>query len=352
MTTLMPDQHYALWRPGATERIGAWSEAAWEGWPERWFRMLARRVLADGHTVIVFTQCKLRLSGARRPGTALLDASYGAGSRCRDARSLFLRALTPFNHTILISRTAPQICFFRGPHGRPAAGIHRRDARDARSAGEIVAWRRILRTASGSMIFRFCAHGEGKLRLSRPAAVPAGSAMLPRTCWPRCARAGRPIAGWSTRCSRWSTGSASRQLIESGTSPDDSCMTICWLPRRSRRRGNRACRPDRQPRAPSRSVRPANVDLLDPDDVRHVDMVPARNELARRLNGEIDPAIEAALERPLPSPGEMRDTVTHPHAEDRRALSALPRMVCAINGGGVGQSGDAQIDGSDVDSTR
>lgn len=72
-----------------------------------------------------------------------------------------------------------------------------------------------------------------------------------------------------------------------------------------------------------------NVDLLDRMMSGMSDMVLARNELARRLrNGEIDPAIEAALERLSLTVGEMRDTVTRTRMQKIDAFfSALPRMV-------------------------
>ncbi|WP_212741954.1 MULTISPECIES: serine hydrolase domain-containing protein [unclassified Sphingomonas] len=86
MTTLMPDQHYALGGRVRTERIGGVErEAAWEDGSNGGFRMLARRVLADGHTVIVFTNASYDYRELGDLGTALLDASYGAGeqmSRC------------------------------------------------------------------------------------------------------------------------------------------------------------------------------------------------------------------------------------------------------------------------------
>lgn len=54
MTTVMPDQHYALGGRVRTEVIaGQPREAAWEDGSNGGFRIVARRVLADGHTVVV-----------------------------------------------------------------------------------------------------------------------------------------------------------------------------------------------------------------------------------------------------------------------------------------------------------
>lgn len=77
MTVLMPDQHYALGGRVRTEKIGGKDrEAAWEDGSNGGFRMLARRVLADGHTVIVFTNASYDYQKLGDLGTALLDASY------------------------------------------------------------------------------------------------------------------------------------------------------------------------------------------------------------------------------------------------------------------------------------
>ncbi|MDG2532377.1 serine hydrolase [Sphingomonas sp. HITSZ_GF] len=77
MTVLMPDQHYALGGRVRTEKIGGKErEAAWEDGSNGGFRMLARRVLADGHTVIVFTNASYDYQKLGDLGTALLDASY------------------------------------------------------------------------------------------------------------------------------------------------------------------------------------------------------------------------------------------------------------------------------------
>ncbi len=81
-------------------------------------------------------------------------------------------------------------------------------------------------------------------------------------------------------------------------------------------------------RATSRSVR-LNVDLLDHMMSGMSEMVLARNELARRLrDSDVDPKVEAALERLSLTVADMRDTVTRTRMQKVDALfSALPRMV-------------------------
>ncbi|MBO9712952.1 chemotaxis protein CheW [Sphingomonas sp.] len=105
-------------------------------------------------------------------------------------------------------------------------------------------------------------------------------------------------------------------------------------------------------RVASRSVR-LNVELLDRMMSGMSDMVLARNELARRLRqGEIDPAVEAALERLSLTVGEMRDTVTRTRMQKIDALfSALPRMV-RDTAAGLGKSVMLQVEGSDVELDR
>lgn len=77
MTVLMPDKHYALGGRVRVEKIGGQDrEAAWEDGSNGGFRMLARRVLADGHTVIVFTNASYDYQKLGDLGTQLLDASY------------------------------------------------------------------------------------------------------------------------------------------------------------------------------------------------------------------------------------------------------------------------------------
>lgn len=105
-------------------------------------------------------------------------------------------------------------------------------------------------------------------------------------------------------------------------------------------------------RAPARSVR-LNVDLLDRMMSGMSDMVLARNELARRMRaGDIDPTLEAALERLSLTVGEMRDTVTRTRMLKIDALfSALPRMV-RDTAAGLGKSVSLHIEGSDVELDR
>jgi CubicO group peptidase (beta-lactamase class C family) len=74
---LMPDQHYALGGRVRTETIGGQPrEAAWEDGSNGGFRTLARRVLADGHTVIVLSNASYDYAKLGELGTRLLDASY------------------------------------------------------------------------------------------------------------------------------------------------------------------------------------------------------------------------------------------------------------------------------------
>ncbi|MET0309437.1 MAG: chemotaxis protein CheW [Sphingomonas sp.] len=105
-------------------------------------------------------------------------------------------------------------------------------------------------------------------------------------------------------------------------------------------------------RAPSRSVR-LNVELLDRMMSGMSEMVLARNELARRLRqGDIDPTVEAALERLSLTVGEMRDTVTRTRMQKIDALfSALPRMV-RDTAAGLGKSVSLHVEGSDVELDR
>jgi two-component system chemotaxis sensor kinase CheA len=106
------------------------------------------------------------------------------------------------------------------------------------------------------------------------------------------------------------------------------------------------------PRAPARSVR-LSVELLDRMMSGMSDMVLARNELARRLrHGEVDPAVEAALERLSLTVGEMRDTVTRTRMQKIEALfTALPRMV-RDTAAGLGKSVSLHMEGSDVELDR
>lgn len=106
------------------------------------------------------------------------------------------------------------------------------------------------------------------------------------------------------------------------------------------------------PRAPARSVR-LNVDLLDRMMSGMSDMVLARNELSRCLRGgEVDPTIEAALERMSATVADLRDTVTRTRMQKIDALfSALPRMV-RDTAAGLGKSVTLQVDGAEVELDR
>ncbi|MEG3180341.1 chemotaxis protein CheA [Sphingomonas sp. LT1P40] len=105
-------------------------------------------------------------------------------------------------------------------------------------------------------------------------------------------------------------------------------------------------------RAPARSVR-LNVDLLDRMMSGMSDMVLARNELSRRLrNAEIDPEVEASLERMSATVAELRDTVTRTRMQKIDALfSALPRMV-RDTAAGLGKSVTLHIEGAEVELDR
>lgn len=77
MTVLMPEQHYALGGRTRVETIaGAERRAAWEDGSNGGFRVLARRVLADGHTVIVMNNTSFDSTRLGALGDALLAATY------------------------------------------------------------------------------------------------------------------------------------------------------------------------------------------------------------------------------------------------------------------------------------
>lgn len=105
-------------------------------------------------------------------------------------------------------------------------------------------------------------------------------------------------------------------------------------------------------RAPARSVR-LNVDLLDRMMSGMSDMVLARNELSRRLrSADVDPQIEAALERMSATVADLRDTVTRTRMQKIDALfSALPRMV-RDTAASLGKSVMLQVEGADVELDR
>ncbi|RXD07197.1 chemotaxis protein CheA [Sphingomonas sp. UV9] len=142
------------------------------------------------------------------------------------------------------------------------------------------------------------------------------------------------------------------EAIDSGSPLDDSGEDLLID----------ALAPDAQPcaqvptiphsRAASRSVR-LNVDLLDHMMSGMSEMVLARNELARRLRDcDVDPKVEAALERLSLTVADMRDTVTRTRMQKVDALfSALPRMVRDTSAE-LGKSVDLVIEGADVELDR
>lgn len=105
-------------------------------------------------------------------------------------------------------------------------------------------------------------------------------------------------------------------------------------------------------RVQSRSVR-LNVDLLDRMMSGMSDMVLARNELSRRLrSADVDPQVEAALERMSATVADLRDTVTRTRMQRIDALfSALPRMV-RDTAASLGKAVLLQIEGAEVELDR
>ncbi len=105
-------------------------------------------------------------------------------------------------------------------------------------------------------------------------------------------------------------------------------------------------------RAAVRSVR-LSVDIIDRMMSGMSDMVLARNELARRLRDiEMQPPVEAALERMTASVAEMRDTVTRMRMQKIDALfAALPRLV-RDTAAGLGKAINLEIGGSEVELDR
>lgn len=141
------------------------------------------------------------------------------------------------------------------------------------------------------------------------------------------------------------------EAIDAGNSLDDSGeeLLIAALAEGS---AEIAQAPQPAQRAPARSVR-LNVDLLDRMMSGMSDMVLARNELARRLRqGDVDPTLEAALERLSLTVAEMRDTVTRTRMQKIDALfSALPRMV-RDTAAGLGKSVTLSVEGAEVELDR
>lgn len=142
------------------------------------------------------------------------------------------------------------------------------------------------------------------------------------------------------------------EAIDGGTSLDDSGEDLLIAALEEGTEAVAAVPMATMQRAPSRSVR-LNVDLLDRMMSGMSDMVLARNELARRMRGgDIDPMLEAALERLSLTVGEMRDTVTRTRMQKIEALfSALPRMV-RDTAAGLGKSVTLHVEGSDVELDR
>ncbi|MEP9401677.1 chemotaxis protein CheA [Sphingomonas silueang] len=101
-----------------------------------------------------------------------------------------------------------------------------------------------------------------------------------------------------------------------------------------------------------RNVR-LNIDLLDRMMVGMSDMVLVRNELVRRLRDiDLDPALEAAVERLSASVADMRDAVMRTRMQKIETLfSALPRMV-RDTAATLGKAVTLTIDGSDVELDR
>lgn len=142
------------------------------------------------------------------------------------------------------------------------------------------------------------------------------------------------------------------EAIDAGASLDnsDEDLLIAALAPDAQPRAQVSTPP--QNRAASRSVR-LNVDLLDHMMSGMSEMVLARNELARRLrDSDVDPKVEAALERLSLTVADMRDTVTRTRMQKVDALfSALPRMVRDTSAE-LAKSVDLVIEGADVELDR
>lgn len=77
MKVVMPDQHYALGGRTQVETIaGAAREAAWEDGSNGGFRLVARRVLADGTTVIVFNNSSYDHRKLGSLASGLMEVAY------------------------------------------------------------------------------------------------------------------------------------------------------------------------------------------------------------------------------------------------------------------------------------
>jgi two-component system chemotaxis sensor kinase CheA len=220
-----------------------------------------------------------------------------------------------------------------GIYGRSAAGIHRRDARDAGGAV-----RRDRGLGSGpadrarlDAIFRFVHTVKGS----------CGFLDLPRLA--RLSHAAEDVLAAARDGSRTPDtalvdavlGIVDRigavvEAIATGTGLDDSDddTLIAALTRTETASVAPVAKVAVPSRAAPRSIR-LNVDLLDRMMSGMSDMVLARNELARRLRDSVlDPRVEAALDRLSLTVADMRDTVTRTRMQKVDGLfSALPRMV-------------------------
>jgi two-component system chemotaxis sensor kinase CheA len=141
------------------------------------------------------------------------------------------------------------------------------------------------------------------------------------------------------------------EAIDAGTALDDSAedLLIAALAEDARPASHVA---STAPRAATRSVR-LSVDLLDRMMSGMSDLVLARNELARRLrDDDVEPAVEASLERLSQTLAEMRDTVTRTRMQKIDALfAALPRML-RDTAAECGKHVQLTIDGADVELDR
>ncbi|WNO52772.1 chemotaxis protein CheA [Stakelama saccharophila] len=141
------------------------------------------------------------------------------------------------------------------------------------------------------------------------------------------------------------------EAIDAGNALDDSGedMLIAALEKGAE---SSAAAATPTPRAASRSVR-LNVDLLDRMMSGMSDMVLARNELARRLRADdVDPTVEAALERMSASVADMREAVTRTRMQKLDTLfSVIPRVV-RDTAATLGKSVVLNIEGADVELDR
>ena len=142
------------------------------------------------------------------------------------------------------------------------------------------------------------------------------------------------------------------EAIDAGLSLDDSSEDLLIAALAENAAPASAPAPAMGHRAAARSVR-LNVELLDRMMSGMSDIVLARNELARRLrDDDVDPRVEAALERLSVTVAEMRDTVTRTRMQKIDALfSALPRMV-RDTAAELGKAVTLTLEGSDVELDR